>query len=163
MVTQIHYDLAVEIGRWLQQRNWRIATAESCTAGGIGYAISAVVGSSAWLEGGFITYSNALKEHVLGVPSEVLREHGAVSAQTAEAMAVGARKQAGTELAIAVTGVAGPSGGSAEKPVGLVWFGLAWPQGQHSWKCLFTGDRAAVREASISEALRCYEKILDTV
>ncbi|MBG22547.1 MAG: damage-inducible protein CinA [Idiomarinaceae bacterium] len=159
MVTQLHYDLAVEIGAWLQQRNWRIATAESCTAGGIGYALSAVAGSSAWLEGGFITYSNALKEQVLGVPSEVLREHGAVSAATAEAMAVGARKQAGTELAIAVTGVAGPSGGTAEKPVGLVWFGLAWPHGQLSWKCHFPGDRAAVREATISEALRCYEKI----
>lgn len=159
MVTQSHYDLAVEIGRWLQQRNWRIATAESCTAGGIGYALSAVPGSSAWLEGGFITYSNALKQEVLGVPAAVLAEHGAVSAATAEAMAVGARRAAATEVAIAVTGVAGPSGGSAEKPVGLVWFGLAWSAGQISWKCQFDGDRSAVREATISEALRCYEKI----
>lgn len=159
MVTQLHYDLAVEIGRWLQQRKWRIATAESCTAGGIGYALSAVPGSSEWLEGGFITYSNALKEQLLGVPAEVLQEHGAVAAQTAEAMAEGARVCAATEVAIAVTGVAGPSGGSREKPVGTVWFGLAWEGGQCSWKCRFDGDRAAVREATISEALRCYEKI----
>ncbi len=159
MVTQSHYDRAVEIGRWLQQKEWRIATAESCTAGGIGYALSAVAGSSAWLEGGFITYSNALKERVLGVPHEVLVEHGAVSAATAEAMAVGAKRLAGTEVAIAVTGVAGPSGGSAEKPVGLVWFGLAWPTGQLSWSRHFQGDRAAVREATIEEALGCFEKI----
>ncbi|RUO55792.1 CinA family protein [Pseudidiomarina homiensis] len=159
MVTQSHYDLAVEIGRWLLQRNWRIATAESCTAGGIGYALSAVAGSSAWLEGGFITYSNKLKERVLGVPNEVLQSAGAVSAATAEAMAVGALRLASTEVAIAVTGIAGPSGGSAEKPVGLVWFGLAWKGGQMSWKCHFEGDRSAVREATISEALRCFEKI----
>lgn len=159
MVTQSHYDLAVEIGHWLQQRNWRIATAESCTAGGIGYALSAVPGSSAWLEGGFITYSNTLKQKILGVPAVVLAEQGAVSAATAEAMAAGARSAAGSEVAIAVTGVAGPSGGSAEKPVGLVWFGLAWDARVISWKCQFAGDRAAIREATISEALRCFEKI----
>ncbi|MBY6063166.1 CinA family protein [Pseudidiomarina sediminum] len=159
MVSQTHYELALEIGQWLRQREWRIATAESCTAGGIGYALSAIPGSSAWLEGGFITYSNALKMHSLGVPEQTLITHGAVSAETALAMATGARQQANCDMAVAVTGIAGPDGGSATKPVGLVWFGLAWPDGQCSWACQFDGDRAAVREATISEALRSFKKI----
>lgn len=163
MVTQSQYDLALEIGHWLRQRGWRIATAESCTAGGIGYALSAIAGSSQWLEGGFITYSNAMKMHQLGVSEQILADYGAVSAQTAEAMALGAQRQAQCEMAIAVTGVAGPDGGTEDKPVGLVWFGLAWPQGHYSWACHFDGDRAAVREATIREALQSFKKILDAV
>lgn len=163
MVTQTQFELAQQIGQWLQARNWHIATAESCTAGGIGYALSAVAGSSAWLEGGFITYSNALKMRILGVSEATLTQFGAVSAETAEAMALGAQQLAQTELAIAVTGVAGPTGGTASKPVGLVWFGLAHPQGVLSWRQKFSGNRAAVRAATISAALCSYKKILDTV
>ncbi|MDN7123606.1 CinA family protein [Pseudidiomarina terrestris] len=159
MVTQSHYDLAQEIGRWLTTKNWQITTAESCTGGGIGYALTSVPGSSAWFEGGFITYSNRLKQDLLGVPEATLNEFGAVSAETAEAMAQGARQAAGTELAIAVTGLAGPGGGSVAKPVGLVWFGLAWPTGTRSWAITFDGDREAVRNGTIAEALRCFEKI----
>ncbi|MGQ4275986.1 CinA family protein [Pseudidiomarina sp. E22-M8] len=159
MVTQSQHELAQQIGRWLVTKKWRIATAESCTAGGIGYALSSVAGSSQWFEGGFITYSNALKQRLVDVPEATLQEFGAVSSATAEAMAKGARENTGTELAVAVTGIAGPAGGSVEKPIGLVWFGLAWPGGVYSWAKQFSGDRAAVREATISEALRCYEKI----
>lgn len=103
MVTQSHSDLAQQIGRWLLAKNWRMATAESCTGGGIGYALTSVAGSSQWFEGGFISYSNALKQRLLDVPETTLRECGAVSAATAEAMARGAREKAGTELAVAVT------------------------------------------------------------
>ncbi|RUO57859.1 CinA family protein [Pseudidiomarina insulisalsae] len=159
MVTQSQYDLAVEMGNWLRQKSWRMVTAESCTGGGVGYAISAVPGSSEWLAGGFITYSNALKEKLLGVPPEILHNEGAVSAATAEAMAAGARKAAGVDIAVAVTGVAGPTGGTTAKPIGLVWFGLSWEGGVCSWKQQFPGDREAVRDATIEEALRCFEKI----
>ncbi|MFC7159939.1 CinA family protein [Pseudidiomarina halophila] len=116
-----------------------MATAESCTGGGIGYALTSVAGSSQWFEGGFITYSNALKQHLLDVPASTLEQSGAVSGATAEAMARGARKKADTELAVAVTGVAGPTGGSNDKPIGLVWFGLAWPEGSCSWSKQFGG------------------------
>lgn len=144
---------AAKLGRFLQQRQWRLATAESCTAGGIGYAISAIAGSSDWLSGGIISYSNELKQNLLGVPSDILHEHGAVSAQVAEAMAEGARRVCNADIAIAVTGIAGPTGATADKPVGLVWFGLATAKGVQSWRHVFTGDRAAVREQTISEAL----------
>ncbi|CAB0149874.1 Nicotinamide-nucleotide amidohydrolase PncC [Pseudidiomarina piscicola] len=159
MVTQSHIELAQKFGDWLSQKNWRIATAESCTAGGIGYALSSVAGSSRWFEGGLITYSNALKRDLLGVSESVLDHYGAVSAETAEAMATGAQRATGADLAIAVTGIAGPDGGSVEKPVGLVWFGLAWPDGCRSWSKQFAGDRAAVRDATITEALRSFQNL----
>src|SRR5690606_35494104 len=126
MVAQSIQDLAVTLGRWQQQRNWQVVTVESCTGGGIGYATSSVSGSSGWLAGGFITYSNALKQRLVSVLEETLMKHGAVSAETAAAVVQGALQASGADMAIAVTGVAGPAGGTAEKPVGLVWFGLAW-------------------------------------
>jgi len=130
-----------------------VATAESCTAGGIGYAISAIAGSSDWLIGGLIAYSNQVKQSQLQVPAAILTQHGAVSSECAEAMAVGAQQLFGTDLAIAVTGVAGPGGGAPSKPVGMVWFGFAsadrrWTECHH-----FNGDRAAVREQTILTAL----------
>lgn len=103
-------------------RGWRIATAESCTGGLVAALLTEIAGSSAVLDRGFVTYSNRAKADLLGVPREVLREHGAVSEATARAMAAGARERSGMELAVAITGVAGPGGGSAEKPVGLVHF-----------------------------------------
>lgn len=110
-------------------RGWTIATAESCTGGLVAGALTAIPGSSDVVDRGFVTYSNAAKMAVLGVPAETLEQFGAVSAQTAEAMARGARAAAGTSLAVSITGVAGPGGGSEAKPVGLVHFGCARADG----------------------------------
>lgn len=163
MLAQTTTELAAQFGLWLQQKNWRVATAESCTAGGIGYAISSIAGSSAWFEGGFITYSNALKHRLVQVTSGDLERYGAVSSEVAAAMAIGAMHNAQVDCAIAVTGIAGPAGGSPAKPVGLVWFGLAWAEQCITWSQVFPGNREAVRLATIEEALRGYKKILDTV
>jgi nicotinamide-nucleotide amidase len=132
-----------------------LTTAESCTGGMVAAAITDIVGASAVLDRGFITYSNAAKSDLLGVPEAVLMAHGAVSAQTAAAMADGALQAApNAGLAIAITGIAGPGGGSAEKPVGLVWFGLAI-RGRETITAqhLFPGDRNAVRHQATATAL----------
>nr|AWJ66444.1 C-terminal domain of competence/damage-inducible protein CinA-like protein [uncultured bacterium] len=159
MVSQTRHDLAVDLGKWLQQRQWQIVTAESCTGGGIGYAISSIPGSSAWFAGGFITYTNTLKNQLLNVPNVTLARYGAVSSETAAAMATGALANSGGDVAIAVTGIAGPDGGTPEKPVGLVWFGLAWENHCITWHKVFEGSRTQVRKATIDEALRSFEKI----
>lgn len=137
----------------LQAQGLTCATAESCTGGGVGSAITAVPGSSAVFAGGVISYANAVKERVLGVAPETLATVGAVSAETAAQMAAGARRLLGTDLAVSVTGIAGPDGGSDAKPVGLVWFGLATAAGTRTEKCLFCGDRAHVREQAVVHAL----------
>ena len=129
------------------------ATAESCTGGGVGHAITGVPGSSAVFMGGIISYDNSVKQGVLGVPEEVLATKGAVSSECAAAMAEGARRLLKTDLAVSITGIAGPGGGSAEKPVGLVWFGLAAKTGTATEKRMFSGDREAVRTAAIEHAL----------
>ena len=129
------------------------ATAESCTGGGVGYAVTGVPGSSAVFMGGIISYDNSVKHCVLGVPKEVLSTKGAVSSECAAAMAEGARRLLRTDLAVSITGIAGPGGGSAEKPVGLVWFGLASKTGTITEKKIFPGDREAVRTATIEHAL----------
>lgn len=129
------------------------ATAESCTGGGVGAAITAVSGASAVYLGGVVSYANEVKERVLGVPSAVLAEHGAVSAETALAMAAGARRLTGADLAVSVTGVAGPGGGTPEKPVGTVWFAVADAAGARSERALFAGDRDAIRRAAVAHAL----------
>lgn len=129
------------------------ATAESCTGGGAGAAITAVPGSSAVFAGGVISYSNEVKERVLGVRAETLATVGAVSSETAAQMAEGARRLLKTDLAVSLTGIAGPDGGSAEKPVGLVWFGLATAAGTRTEKAIFAGDRAQVRAAAVTHAL----------
>ncbi len=146
--------LSATLGEALALRGWRIATAESCTGGLVAAAITATAGSSSWFDAGFVTYSNAMKVELLGVSPATLDEHGAVSEATARAMAEGALVRSGADLAVSVTGVAGPSGGSAAKPVGLVW--LAWAlrggtttAAEHR----FTGDRGAVRRASVEVAL----------
>src|SRR5690606_6844774 len=118
------YSLAAELGGALADRGWQIATAESCTGGGIAAAITAVAGSSAWFEAGFVTYANRIKTQVLGVDGAILTAEGAVSRAVVEQMARGALTAAGADLAVAVTGIAGPDGGSPGKPVGTVWF--AW-------------------------------------
>ena len=137
----------------LKARGMTCATAESCTGGGVGSAITAVPGSSAVFWGGIISYDNSVKQNVLGVPEEVLKTVGAVSSECAAAMAEGARKLLKTDLAVSLTGIAGPDGGSAEKPVGLVWFGLATPTGVRTEKAIFRGDRAGIRANAVIHAL----------
>jgi nicotinamide-nucleotide amidase len=143
-------------------RGWHITTAESCTGGLIAGLLTAIGGSSDVVDGGAVTYSNAAKTRMLGVPAEMIATHGAVSEEVARAMAEGAQRTAGMELAIAVTGVAGPGGGTATKPVGLVWFGLAAPSGVIACSQLFTGDRTAVRMATVRHALSLLARAVDT-
>lgn len=138
----------------LLARRWRLATAESCTGGLIAATCTELSGSSAWFERGFVTYSNEAKTELLGVPAALIAEHGAVSEPVALAMAEGALRHARAEVAVAVTGVAGPTGGSPDKPVGTVW--IAWAvQGApaHAVRHQFGGDRAKVRAATVRDAL----------
>ena len=137
----------------LKERGLTCATAESCTGGSVGGAITAVPGSSAVFLGGVISYANEVKRDVLGVSQEILDAHGAVSPECAERMAAGARNLLKADLAVSLTGIAGPDGGSAEKPVGLVWFGLAAPDGVRTEKRVFGGDRSAVRAQAVNHAL----------
>lgn len=137
----------------LRQRAWMMCTAESCTGGLIAGACTDLAGSSDWFERGFVSYSNAAKTELLGVPSDLIALHGAVSEPVARSMAEGALAHSRAQLSVAVTGVAGPSGGSAEKPVGTVWFGWCI-DGHTSSECQhFEGDRAAVRAATVTHAL----------
>ena len=137
----------------LRARGWRIATAESCTGGLAAAACTMVAGSSDWFERGWVSYSNAAKTELLGVPAALIAAHGAVSEPVARAMARGAVAHARAQVAVAVTGVAGPGGGSADKPVGTVWFGWQLP-GRTETECRrFDGDRAAVRAQTVAHAL----------
>ena len=137
----------------LLRRQWMLATAESCTGGMVAAACTDLAGSSAWLERGFVTYSNAAKTQMLGVDAQLIAAHGAVSEPVARAMAQGALQHSAAQVALAITGVAGPGGGSAAKPVGTVWFAFAGPWGVHSEVQHFGGDRAAVRQAAALHAL----------
>jgi len=134
-------------------RGWMLATAESCTGGLVSAALTAVPGASDVVERGFVTYTNAAKMELLGVPSETLETHGAVSAPVAEAMAAGLLAHAPVQAAVSVTGIAGPSGGTALKPVGLVYVGAATTAGPAHRRTVFTGDRDAVRAQSVAVAL----------
>lgn len=139
----------------LAERRRTVSTAESCTGGLLAGAITAVAGSSSVFNEGFVTYSNAAKHRLLGVSQERLDAHGAVSPQVAEAMAVGLYERTGASYAVAVTGIAGPGGGTTTKPVGLVYFGLASRTGSITFEQRFMEvDRAAVRRASLLFALR---------
>lgn len=139
-----------------------LATAESCTGGLIAGACTDLAGSSAWLERGFVTYSNAAKTQMLGVDAALMAQHGAVSEPVARAMAQGALAHAQAQVALAVTGVAGPGGGSVDKPVGTVWF--AWSVDGHlvSEMQHFSGDRAAVRQATVRHSLQRLLELLQT-
>ena len=138
-----------------QARGLMLATAESCTGGLVAALITSVAGSSAVLEQGAVTYSNAAKTRMLDVPAALIEAHGAVSQPVAEAMAAGARARAGVDLAVSITGIAGPGGGSAEKPVGLVHFGLATADGvRHLERRFGEGDRQAIRVAATEQALK---------
>lgn len=137
----------------LQDRGWMLATAESCTGGMIAAACTDLSGSSTWFERGFVTYSDAAKTECLGVPAGLVQRHGAVSEEVARAMAAGALRHARAQVALAVTGVAGPTGGSPAKPVGTVWFGWSVNGVLHAELRRFGGDRAAVRAATVQHAL----------
>jgi nicotinamide-nucleotide amidase len=145
--------LVDQLARELKSRGLMMATAESCTGGLIAGACTEVSGSSEWFERGFVTYSNAAKHELLGVPTALIDQHGAVSEPVARAMAAGALAHSPAQFAVAVTGVAGPTGGSAEKPVGTVWFGWATPDGVFTKHQRFDGDRSAVRQATVHHAL----------
>jgi nicotinamide-nucleotide amidase len=138
----------------LLAHGWKLATAESCTGGMIAAACTSLSGSSDWFERGFVTYSNAAKVESLGVDSALVEQHGAVSEVVARAMAFGAIRHSQARVAVSVTGIAGPTGGSAEKPVGTVWFGFHVDGRLTSETRVFPGDRAAVREATVRHALQ---------
>ena len=147
--------LATELGDRLKARDWMLATAESCTGGWVGQLVTAQPGSSSWYERGFITYANDAKIEMLGVPEATLAEHGAVSEETAMAMAAGALAHSHAQAALAISGIAGPSGGTREKPVGLVCYGWALADGTlMSSTCRLDGDRDEIRSRAVAAALR---------
>jgi nicotinamide-nucleotide amidase len=148
---------ARRVGRALGARDWRVATAESCTAGWVTKVLTDVPGSSRWVEGGYVVYSNAAKMRDLKVSLATLRRHGAVSAATVLAMARGAVLATGADLAIAISGIAGPEGGTVHKPVGTVWFATATRQRTRRPSAtvkVFPGDRDAVRRQAVAFALQ---------
>ncbi len=151
------FQLAEQLGQTLQAANKKIATAESCTGGGIAYCITDIAGSSAWFERGFVTYSNAAKVELLGVNETTLKSYGAVSAQTAREMATGALARSEADIAVAVTGIAGPDGGTLAKPVGTVF--IAWANRRGDCEVAekhFIGDRQQVRAQTIQSALQYF-------
>jgi len=150
------------VANFLNDVGWKLATAESCTGGLIAARCTDLAGSSDWFERGFVTYSNAAKTEMLGVDAALIEQHGAVSEPVVRAMAQGALNHAQAQVAVAVTGVAGPSGGSAAKPVGTVWLGWATTAGVVSEVQHFTGDRAQVRAATVAHALQRLASLLQS-
>jgi nicotinamide-nucleotide amidase len=146
--------LAARLGELALARGVTLATAESCTGGLVAGAITDIAGSSEWFDRGFVTYSNRAKIEELGIDPAIIASQGAVSEQTASAMAQGAKSVSGAQWAVAVTGIAGPAGGSPAKPVGTVWFSWAGPEGATTLHRRLEGDRAAVRGASVAIALQ---------
>ena len=151
------------LGDALRARRWHLATAESCTGGLLAGTCTAPAGASDWFDAGFVTYANAAKSGLLGVPDALIARHGAVSAEVADAMARGALAHANVQLALSITGVAGPGGGSAAKPVGTVWLGLAWTRdggdvASRTERLQLDGDRAAIRSQTVAIAL---ERLID--
>ena len=148
-------ELSILTGQLLLRHHATVTTAESCTGGWIAKVLTDVPGSSAWFERAFITYSNEAKQQMVGVAETSLQQWGAVSEQVVKEMAAGALKEANADFAIAVSGIAGPDGGSADKPVGTVWFGFATSAGQRGAKRhIFQGDRDAVRRQTVALALQ---------
>ena len=146
--------LAAQVGEMLKSRGLLLATAESCTGGGVAQAVTEIAGSSEWFERGFVTYANAAKVEMLGVRAETLRLHGAVSEAAVREMAEGALAHSHAHISLAVSGIAGPGGGTPEKPVGTVFFAWSIRNGAtHARKHLLTGNRAEIREQSVRIAL----------
>jgi nicotinamide-nucleotide amidase len=152
--------LALRLGRALQVRGRRLAVAESCTGGWIAKALTDVAGSSQWFEGGVVAYSNSAKTELLGVPTDLLAAHGAVSEEAARAMADGACRRFGADIAVAVSGIAGPGGGTRDKPVGTVHLAWAAPSGVVAARRIFAGNRESVRRQTVALAL---ERLIELV
>jgi nicotinamide-nucleotide amidase len=148
------------VADFLLKKGFKLVTAESCTGGGVAATCTDLAGSSDWFERGFVTYSNAAKTELLGVDAALIEAHGAVSEAVALAMAQGALAHSHAQVALAVTGVAGPGGGSPAKPVGTVWFAWCVPGRIQSQKMHFTGDRSAVRLAAVHHALQGLNQLL---
>jgi nicotinamide-nucleotide amidase len=149
-------ELAAQLGQRLREAGHMLALAESCTGGGIAQSVTEIAGSSEWFDRGFVTYSNSAKVAMLGVRENTLQQYGAVSPQTACEMVAGALAFSQADVALAVTGIAGPGGGTVEKPVGLVF--IAWQRRGRSCHCIaqhFAGDRHAIRGQTVAKALRC--------
>lgn len=145
----------------LERAGRRLALAESCTGGWVARVVTAIAGSSGWFERGFVTYSNEAKQEMLGVAAATINRHGAVSEPTARAMAEGALARSHADVALAITGIAGPSGGTPEKPIGMVWFAWATKENGVSVRCCqLTGDRETVRRKSVAIGL---EGLLDVL
>jgi nicotinamide-nucleotide amidase len=154
--------LAARLGRRLKARGAKLVTAESCTGGWVAQTVTSIAGSSDWFERGFVTYSNASKRELLGVRQPTLKKHGAVSEETAREMARGALARSKGTVALAVTGVAGPGGGSRDKPVGMVCFAWASSEEVTAETKRFSGDRESVRRQSVIYALEGLLKSLDS-
>lgn len=154
------YAKARRVGALCKKNDIKIGLAESCTGGAVSEVITSVSGSSAWFEAGFVTYSNEAKTRMLGVDPKLIAAHGAVSEQVAKAMAQGAIAHSSADLAVAITGIAGPDGGSIEKPVGTVWFALTdKKQGSCEANCqCFTGGRQAIRQSAVVFVLEWLQK-----
>lgn len=154
-------ELAQRLGNCLKDQNLTLATAESCTGGWIAKIVTDLAGSSEWFEGSVVCYSNALKQSLLGVPEETLEKFGAVSEETVKAMVNGVLAGTSADVAVGVSGIAGPGGGSPEKPVGTIWLGWGFRDRQvHAQVYQFEGDREQIRRQSVKQAL---EMLLNTV
>lgn len=147
-------DLAARVGQALQAKGLLLATAESCTGGGVAQAITEIAGSTGWFDCGFITYSNASKTELLDVPAALIAQMGTVSEEVAAAMATGALACSNAHVALSTTGIAGPSGAVPGKPVGTVCFGWARGESTHTERLVFAGDRRSVREQTVVHALQ---------
>ena len=161
-------EIEFTIGELLRKRGLRLATAESCTGGLVGHRLTNVAGSSDYFVGGVIAYANAVKMQALGVHLQTLDEYGAVSRETVLEMASGVRRALAADIGLAVSGIAGPGGGTLEKPVGLVWIGLSAPQATAARRFLFAGDRPSIKEQAAQAALELLDetlqgKLMDTV
>lgn len=154
--------LAAELGAALKKKGWNLALAESCTGGMAAQTITAIPGSSAWFERGFVTYSNLSKIELLGVNPETLEQYGAVSEQAAREMALGALSHSNADIAAAITGIAGPDGGTAEKPVGTVCFACATKHQTTTFTLHFVGDRSGIRQQSVQHILQSLQAVLTT-
>ncbi len=153
--------VATRIAHQLEEQGRLIATAESCTGGWIAKVLTDIPGSSGWFERGLVTYSNRAKQELLGVPETLIEAHGAVSEVVVAAMARGLRERTGVDVTLAVSGIAGPTGGSDDKPVGTVWF--AWDDGaSQTGHILFAGNRETVRRQAVQHALQRLLELLDT-
>jgi len=157
------HSLSVQLGQQLIERHWRVATAESCTGGGISAAITAVSGSSNWFEYGVVSYANHAKQRLLQVSVQTLDQEGAVSEPVVRQMLQGVLLLSGSEIAVAVSGIAGPTGGSPDKPVGTVWFAWGLASGEvRTGLFHFSGDRQSIQQQSVAQGLRGLLELLES-